>query len=90
MIKLYWRAEPVCIYCVKAKTLLESREIAYESILIGEDISRAEVVRIYPFAKTLPIVVVDGNYIGGYTELQQFITANNIMGENYGNKRDNF
>lgn len=88
MITLYWRPEPVCPYCEKAKKLLASREIEYQSIVIGQDISRGDLIAKFPQAQTVPVVTVDGRFIGGYTELYQYVTTNKLMGENYGNKRD--
>lgn len=89
-IKLYWRREPQCPFCERAKDLLASREIEHELIEIGVDISRDEVKEKYPQAKTVPVVVINDRYIGGFTELKDFITSNNVIGENYGNTRDKF
>lgn len=89
-IKVYWRREPQCPFCERAKDLLATREIEHELIEIGVDISRDEVKAKFPQATTVPVVTVNDRYIGGFTELQNFITTNNATGENYGNPRDKF
>lgn len=66
---------PSCPYCTKAKELLERFSIPYEYV----DISRDPNLRFQYKAqgyKTVPIVIVDGDIIGGFTELQHFIVRN--------------
>ncbi len=72
-IKVYWRREPRCPYCERAKDILSSLAIAHELIEIGVDISRDEVKSRFPQATTVPVVVIDGEYIGGFTELKQHL-----------------
>ena len=53
---------PNCPYCVKAKRLLEFRGINYE-----------EKQGFHESWKTVPYIQLDGEPIGGFTELAQFI-----------------
>lgn len=60
---------PLCGYCGAAKRLLDSKGIAYESIDLGGDpAARARLVEETGW-RTVPIILVDGNLVGGYREL---------------------
>jgi glutaredoxin len=62
-----------CPYCVRAKRLLEAEGDSYEELLVGEDISREELLELIPNARTVPQIFLESDtgskYIGGYTEL---------------------
>lgn len=62
-----------CQYCVKAKILLEKKNLAFTQRIYPDDISYAEIVHKYPDAKTFPIITVDGEYIGGYDQLSRLL-----------------
>lgn len=79
-----------CPFCVKAKKLLENRELPHTYLDIGKDITREEILSKYPSIKTVPVVTYQGNLIGGYDKLFEFVTTNKLYGENYGNKHDTF
>ena len=58
-----------CGYCVRAKTLLESRSIPFEEISLDDDPGfRRRLVELTG-GWTVPQIVIDGRPIGGYTEL---------------------
>ena len=60
-----------CGYCVRAKTLLESRGIPFEEIPLDDDPGfRRRLVELTG-GWTVPQIVIDGRPIGGYTELWQ-------------------
>jgi glutaredoxin 3 len=60
---------PVCPYCVRAKKLLQSRDIAYEEIDVSEDDElRADVIK-RTGRRTVPQIFIDGRSIGGFEEL---------------------
>ena len=59
-----------CGYCHRAKSLLEAKGIEYEEFVVGEDISMEALSdKIGKPARTVPQIFLDGEYIGGYTEL---------------------
>ena len=76
--------KPGCGYCVKAKTLFEEKGINYKEYIIsmgfdeeslGENqfyVSKSQLLEKAPEAKTVPQIWLEGNYIGGYTELAAF------------------
>jgi glutaredoxin 3 len=58
-----------CGYCVRAKTLLDSRGIAYEEIFLDNDPAFRQTVHDLTGNWTVPQILIDGRPIGGYTEL---------------------
>ena len=60
-----------CGYCVRAKTLLESRGLEYEEINLDDDPGFRQRLLELTGGWTVPQILVDGTPIGGYTELWQ-------------------
>ena len=58
-----------CGYCVRAKTLLESRGIEYEEIWLDDDPGFRQKLFDLTGGWTVPQILIDGRPIGGYTEL---------------------
>jgi glutaredoxin 3 len=58
-----------CGYCVRAKALLKSRGIAYEEVLLDEDSAFRQKLFDLTGGWTVPQILIDGEPIGGYTEL---------------------
>jgi glutaredoxin 3 len=60
-----------CGYCVRAKTLLESRGISFEEISLDDDPDFRRRLLDLTGEWTVPQIVIDSRPIGGYTELWQ-------------------
>jgi glutaredoxin 3 len=60
-----------CGYCVRAKTLLESRGIPFEEISLDADPGFRRRLMELTGGWTVPQILIDGRPIGGYTELWQ-------------------
>jgi glutaredoxin 3 len=60
-----------CGYCVRAKTLLESRGISFEEISLDDDLDFRRRLLDLTGGWTVPQIVIDDRPIGGYTELWQ-------------------
>ena len=60
-----------CAYCIRAKTLLESRGLEFEEISLDEDPDFRRRLLELTGGWTVPQIVIDGQPIGGYTELWQ-------------------
>ncbi len=58
-----------CAYCLKAKSLLESRGIQYDERKVGQPWTKEQLLEAAPNARTVPQIFLDGEYIGGYGEL---------------------
>ena len=71
MITIYGKDN--CPYCDKAKSLCERIGEEYEYKLLGTDFTGQEMMQTFPTARTFPQIIVDGNKIGGYTELEELV-----------------
>jgi glutaredoxin 3 len=58
-----------CGYCVRAKTLLDSKKFPYEEILMDDDPNFRQTLQDLTGGWTVPQILIDGTPIGGYTEL---------------------
>ncbi len=69
-VRIYSTA--TCPICDKAKKLLTKWGIAYEEIRLDLDRSvLPEFLRITQGARTVPQIIIDGRWIGGYDELTE-------------------
>lgn len=68
MVTIY--GKPSCGYCVMAKTLCEQKGVEYKYLNMGDDYTTEEFFNTFPQARTFPQIQVDGESIGGYTELE--------------------
>jgi len=62
-----------CPYCDKAKALCEREDMEYTYKQLGIDFEREELMETFPGARTFPQIIVDGNKIGGFTELKALV-----------------
>lgn len=58
-----------CGYCVRAKGLLDARDLAYEEVSLDDDPGFRQRVFDLGHQRTVPLVTIDGEPIGGYDEL---------------------
>jgi glutaredoxin 3 len=58
-----------CGYCVRAKALLDSKQLEYEEIHLDDDEHFRQTVHHLTGGWTVPQILIDGKPIGGYTEL---------------------
>lgn len=63
-----------CTFCDQAKALLTNNEIKFEERKIGDGWSKEELLEEVPNAKSLPQIIIDGNVIGGFNDLKNFLT----------------
>ena len=62
-----------CPYCDQAKALLKQKGIPFEERKIGDGYSKEELLEAVPTARTVPQIILDGQLIGGFTELRKFL-----------------
>lgn len=61
-----------CPICVRAKTMLDKWEIAYDEVMIDSDeAALKEFAEVTNGARTVPQIIIDGECIGGFTELTE-------------------
>ena len=58
-----------CGYCVRAKALLDSKDLPYEEIALDDDPRFRQRLQELTGGWTVPQILIDGRPIGGYTEL---------------------
>jgi len=65
---IVWSKES-CPFCQRAITLLDGKGIDYELRTIGEGWTREQLLESVPRATTVPQIFLEGEFIGGFTEL---------------------
>jgi glutaredoxin 3 len=58
-----------CGYCVRAKALLDDKNLEYEEIFLDDDPHFRQRLLELTGGWTVPQILIDGEPIGGYTEL---------------------
>ena len=64
-----------CPYCDQAKALLTQKGIAFEEKKIGDGYTKEELLEAVPTARTVPQIFLDGQLIGGFTELRAHLNG---------------
>jgi glutaredoxin 3 len=67
-----------CGYCVRAKALLQSRGLDYEEIQVDGDPAFRQKLFDLTGGWTVPQILIDGDPIGGYTELWHLDRAGDL------------
>ena len=60
-----------CSYCVMAMNFFDSKGITYEVYSADDPDIFNEMLKRNPKARTVPQIFIDGESIGGYTELEK-------------------
>ncbi len=69
-----------CSYCVKAKSMLQAKNIKFEERNINTNQwSREQLLEAAPTARTVPQIWLYGDYVGGTTELEQYFEDHNMF-----------
>ena len=67
MITIYSR--PNCTWCDQSKALLESKGLEYNELMLDLDVTVEQLKQLVPGAKSVPQIMDDGLYVGGFKEL---------------------
>ena len=60
-----------CPYCVRAKQLLDSKDVDYTEVdVTGDDAARIALVEKSGGRKTVPQIFINGQSVGGYDDLR--------------------
>lgn len=71
MAKIEVYTTQTCPYCVRAKALLDAKDLDYDVIdVTGDEAARLALVEKAGGRKTVPQVFIDGRSIGGYDDLR--------------------
>ena len=71
-VKIY--SKDNCIFCTKAKAVLSSHNP--QVLMLDEDYNRDQFFEIFPTAKTFPQIIINGEKIGGYHDLERWMAFN--------------
>lgn len=64
-----------CPFCDQAKALLNQRGIQFEERKIGDGWTKEDLLNDIPTARTVPQIIIDGELIGGFTELKKLFES---------------
>lgn len=64
-----------CPFCDQAKALLKSKGYIIEEKKIGDGYTKEELLEAVPTARTVPQIFIEGELVGGFTELKQKLAA---------------
>ncbi len=67
-----------CPYCDQAKALLKQRGITFEERKIGDGWTKEELLESVPSARTVPQIIINGEPIGGFSELKQYFESDRV------------
>jgi glutaredoxin 3 len=78
MIEIY--GKPNCPFCDKAKALCEIRSYKFSYKSMGTDYTREDLLEMFPGARTVPQIKVNGTSIGGYDQLMKYVEETGYTG----------
>ena len=64
-----------CTNCEQAKNLLSSKGYIIEERKIGDGYTKEELLEAIPLARTVPQILINGELIGGVTELKTYLES---------------
>ncbi len=76
MTAIVW-SKPNCPHCDQAKALLQSKGIVFEEKKIGNGYTKEELLEAVPNARSVPQIFINGELVGGFTELKKKLTESN-------------
>lgn len=74
MKAIVW-SKNACPYCDQAKSFLKMKGIEYEERNINKDWTKEQLLESVPTARTLPQIFLNGQLVGGFTELKKHLNG---------------
>ena len=65
--------KPNCSFCMQAKQLLEMEQLPFDYLTLGTHYNLEEFMELFPHARTFPMIVKDGEVIGGFNNLVEYL-----------------
>ena len=66
-------SKPSCSYCLQAKQLLETKQLPFVYKQLGADYTLQEFMELFPDARSFPMIVKNGEVIGGFNNLVEYL-----------------
>ena len=73
-VEIYSRTN--CVFCDKAKMLLVNKNPKIH--MLDKDFTREDFFKKFPNARTFPQIIINGESIGGYHELEKWLGINSF------------
>ncbi len=70
MAKITIYSKDPCPYCVRAKNFLDEKGVSYDVIDLTDKPEEIDRIKNETGWRTVPIILIDGKLIGGYTDLK--------------------
>jgi glutaredoxin 3 len=67
-----------CPFCDQAKALLTQKGISFEERKIGDGFTKEDLLEAVPAARSVPQIFLSETYIGGFTELKNYLQKESI------------
>lgn len=67
-------SKPNCTFCEQAKNLLTIKGYTYEERDITNIKHLVELKNLIPDVKTVPQIYINNQYIGGFTQLKEYLS----------------
>ena len=67
-----------CTFCLSAKALLQTKDLAYEEIDVSSDLETLHEMIQRSGNRTVPQIFIDGESVGGYQELSEMNASGNL------------
>ena len=71
MPKVVMYTTRICPYCIRAKHLLQRKEIELEEIRIDRDRNQMRIMMERSRRRTVPQIFIDDIHVGGYDDLAE-------------------
>lgn len=68
-----------CSSCNILKELFQRADVEYSELVLNRDITRDELKNLYPEVKTFPLVVIDGEEVGGLMETAKLFLEKGLV-----------
>lgn len=72
-------SKPMCPYCVSAKKLLTQKGYEIEERVVGDGFTKEQLLEAVPLARTVPQIFLDGEYVGGFDNLQEHFKSKGTL-----------
>ena len=68
-----------CPYCIRAKSLLKRKDVAFDEIDVsGDPALREKMIELSGGRRTVPEIFINGRIVGGYDELRALEAAGRL------------
>ena len=66
-------SKPNCSFCMQARDLLTMEQLPFEYLTLGTNYNLDVLMEMFPNIRSFPMIVKDGECIGGYNNLVEHL-----------------